>query len=185
MFIASYRNTEAGVLRRTAAQVAQERQLAREARIRAEARAEALAEAAEQARIERLERAAKWEAMKREAILAAEAVQATKDYLGDEPVFVQHRTYEQIERSACRVFGVTKVDIRSGRRGRELVFARQFVMYWAARLTRLSYPQMGRKMGGRDHTTCLHGKSSYVEKRKEMGRTLKPARVSIQHPKGS
>lgn len=81
-----------------------------------------------------------------------------------------------IERRACRVFKVTSEALRGQRRSRHIVLARQFVMYWAARQTALSLPQIGRLMGGRDHTTILHGKNVYVEKRAFMGRILRPAR---------
>jgi chromosomal replication initiation ATPase DnaA len=85
-------------------------------------------------------------------------------------------TYASLEARACRVFHVKPSQIRSNRRHREIVFARQFVMYWAVRLTKLSLPQIGRLMGGRDHTTVLHGKSIYPEKRAKMGRNLRSAR---------
>lgn len=176
MFVASYRNTEAGIIRRAAPQVAIEKQMEREARIRAEARAEAIAEVEENARRVRSEILARWEAQKRAAILAAATVQATKVREPDAPMVKPHRTFEQIERTACRVFDVKASELRSGRRNRHVVFARQFVMYWAARLTRLSMPQISKRLGGRDHTTCLHGKAAYVEKRKAMNRTLRPAR---------
>lgn len=176
MFVAVYRNTESGIARRLAPPAVIESQLEREARIRAEARAEALAEVAEQARLERARRAAQWQERLREAGLAAEAVQATKTRVGDAPVLIRHRTYQDIEATACRLFGFTRSEIRSDRRNRALVFARQFVMYWTARLTRLSLPQIGRLMGGRDHTTILHGKRSYVEKRLYMKRHLRVAR---------
>jgi len=85
-------------------------------------------------------------------------------------------TYAEIEQRACRVFKVSKTEMHSNRRHRDLVFARQFVMYWATRLTLLSSPQIGKLMGGRDHTTCLHGKRAYREKRAAMGRKLREAR---------
>lgn len=82
-------------------------------------------------------------------------------------------TYALIERRIRRVFGLTKIAFQSNRRHRRLVLARQCAMYWACRLTRLSLPQIGRLMGGRDHTTILHGKCKYLEKRKAMGRKLR------------
>lgn len=82
--------------------------------------------------------------------------------------------YNTIARRMCLVFGVKKVHIMSNRRGRHLVFARQAIMYWAYRLTDRSLPEIGRLMGGRDHTTVLHGYHAYVAKRAAMGRTLRP-----------
>lgn len=84
-------------------------------------------------------------------------------------------TLDEIERRACQLFGVTRLELHSKRRNRHVVFARQFVMYWSVRLTKLTLPQIGAVMG-RDHTTVLHGKDAYVSKRKAMKRTLRRAR---------
>lgn len=59
--------------------------------------------------------------------------------------------------AACRAFQVTRADLLSHRRGTEAVRARQTVMWMAKRLTPLTLPAIGRHLGGRDHTTVLHG----------------------------
>lgn len=87
-----------------------------------------------------------------------------------------HIPYHTIEARALRVFKITRAELRSDRRHREIVFARQFIAYWAVRRTSLSLPQIARLMGGIDHTTVLHGKRTYPEKREKMGRYLRPAR---------
>ena len=110
--------------------------------------------------------------IRRAAAERAEAMAAEMKAMG----YRFRHTYREIERRACRVFKVSVSEIRSNRRSRPIVFARQFVMYWAVRLTRLSLPQIGRLMGGRDHTTCLHGKREYPKKRAQMGRYLREAR---------
>lgn len=53
--------------------------------------------------------------------------------------------------------GLTRDEIKSPRRLGQLVRARHVVFYLARRLTRLSTPQIGGGVGGRDHTTVLHG----------------------------
>jgi len=45
----------------------------------------------------------------------------------------------------------------SERRSINLVRARQLIMWLADKMTTASLPEMGRRIGGRDHTTCLHG----------------------------
>jgi chromosomal replication initiation ATPase DnaA len=86
-------------------------------------------------------------------------------------------THHEIERRACKLFRVTPAEIRANRRHRDIIFARQFIMYWTARLTPLSTPAIGRLIGGRDHTTILSGKRAYVHKRKFFHkRTLREAR---------
>lgn len=84
--------------------------------------------------------------------------------------------FEKLEALTCIVFQVTRQELRGSSRNRELVFARQFLIYWACRRTSLSPYQIGRKIGDRDRTTVLHGCKTYVDKRKAMGRTLRPAR---------
>jgi len=54
-------------------------------------------------------------------------------------------------------FGVSTTDIHSGRRHRHVTHARQVAMYLARTLTLWSMPSIGRFIGGRDHTTVLHG----------------------------
>lgn len=81
-----------------------------------------------------------------------------------------------IERRICRATGLSRIELRSNRRRRDIVMARQAVMYWAYRLTTCSLPEIGRILGGRDHTTCLHATRVYPQKRAAMGRYLKPPR---------
>lgn len=76
----------------------------------------------------------------------------------------------------CRILKVSKAELLSDRRHKELVFARQAVMYWTLRLTGLSLPEIGKRLGDRDHTTVLHGGRAYRAKRAKQGRILRPAR---------
>jgi chromosomal replication initiator protein len=48
-------------------------------------------------------------------------------------------------------------DIVGRRRTRDIAMARQVVMYLARELTPMSLPQIGQTLGGRDHTTVMHG----------------------------
>lgn len=57
----------------------------------------------------------------------------------------------------ARATGVTVTDIRSERRPVDVVKARQIVFYVARTMTTYSLPEIGRRCGGRDHTTVLHG----------------------------
>lgn len=54
-------------------------------------------------------------------------------------------------------FGVAIEDMLSHRRFQQYVTARQVAMYLAKKLTTRSLPFIGRRLGGRDHTTILHG----------------------------
>lgn len=63
---------------------------------------------------------------------------------------------EDILRIISRHFGVSKGDLLSQRRHRSVVWPRQIGMYLAKQLTHRSLPEIGRRFGGRDHTTVLH-----------------------------
>lgn len=85
-------------------------------------------------------------------------------------------TMSRVVSRICRATGVTRGELLSDRRNKEVVFARQAVFYWSQRLTKMSLPEIGRRMGGRDHTTVLHGARTYPQKRAKMGRHLRKAR---------
>jgi chromosomal replication initiator protein len=57
----------------------------------------------------------------------------------------------------CALYGVTKIDILSSRRDAKTVRPRQIAMYLMRHMTLQSFPQISRYLGGRDHTTVLHG----------------------------
>jgi hypothetical protein len=57
----------------------------------------------------------------------------------------------------CAAYDVSKVDIVSQRRSLKVVRPRQIVMYLAKTMTKSSYPEIGKRLGGRDHTTIMHG----------------------------
>lgn len=63
---------------------------------------------------------------------------------------------EDIQRAVARDYNVSCTDLRSARRTANIVRPRQFAMYLAKKLTLRSLPEIGRKFGGRDHTTVLH-----------------------------
>ena len=63
---------------------------------------------------------------------------------------------EDIQRVVARHYNVSKADLLSSRRTRTIVRPRQIAMYLAKVLTPRSLPDIGRRFGGRDHTTVLH-----------------------------
>jgi len=54
-------------------------------------------------------------------------------------------------------YNITPIDIVSQKRNRDIVYPRQIVMYLCRELTNVSLQQIGKNLGGRDHTTILHG----------------------------
>lgn len=95
-------------------------------------------------------------------------------YLGAKPKPVI--TYAKVEYRICRAMGVSIADVRSPRRTQQIVLARFAICYWCYRLTTYSMPQIGRFMGGKDHTTILHAVARYPELRFAHGRHLKSAK---------
>ena len=62
----------------------------------------------------------------------------------------------EIQEVVCEAFGIDRVQLCAARRTAPLVRARQVGMYLAKTMTGRSLPEIGRRFGGRDHTTVLH-----------------------------
>lgn len=154
----AYRATERGILLRSSARIKEERVL----RLTAQ-RAAWEAEQRERAALQRRKEEAEAQRVKIQTELRLAGLPYSK-------------SYHDIEAKALKVFNLSRSELRSNRRSQDVVIAKQFVAYWAVRLTGFSLPMIGRLMGGRDHTTVLHGKRAYPEKRAKMGRYLRPAK---------
>lgn len=63
---------------------------------------------------------------------------------------------EDIQKVVARHYNVSKHDLLSARRTRTIVRPRQIAMYLAKTMTPRSFPEIGKRFGGRDHTTVLH-----------------------------
>jgi hypothetical protein len=67
-----------------------------------------------------------------------------------------HLTVEKIQRTVCQHYNIRKNDLLSSRRKASVVHPRQVGMYLTKLLTTRSFPDIGRRFGGKDHTTVLH-----------------------------
>ncbi len=65
-------------------------------------------------------------------------------------------TIDEIQRKVAEHFNLRLTDMHSSRRARNVARPRQIAMYLAKQLTSRSLPEIGRKFGGRDHTTVMH-----------------------------
>ena len=63
---------------------------------------------------------------------------------------------ETIKRRVAAFYDMTLEDLVSQRRHRAVARPRQVAMYFCKRLTRRSFPDIGQRFGGRDHTTVMH-----------------------------
>jgi chromosomal replication initiator protein len=65
-------------------------------------------------------------------------------------------TIDEIQRKVAEHYNIRLTDMHSARRARNVARPRQVAMYLAKQLTARSLPEIGRKFGGRDHTTVMH-----------------------------
>ena len=65
-------------------------------------------------------------------------------------------TIEEIQKKVAEHFTIKLAEMSSARRSRQVARPRQIAMYLAKQLTSRSLPEIGRKFGGRDHTTVMH-----------------------------
>ena len=66
-------------------------------------------------------------------------------------------TVDEIQKAVCEHYALKQTDLISPKRTRAVARPRQVAMWLAKTLTTRSYPDIGRRFGGRDHTTVLHG----------------------------
>lgn len=85
-------------------------------------------------------------------------------------------TVEEIQKKVAEHFNLKMADMHSARRARAVARPRQIAMYLAKLLTTRSLPEIGRKFGGRDHTTVMHA----VRKVEELRATDKSLSEDIE-----
>jgi chromosomal replication initiator protein len=74
-------------------------------------------------------------------------------------------TIEEIQKKVAEHFNIRLADMHSARRARQVARPRQVAMYLAKQLTSRSLPEIGKKFGGRDHTTVIHAVKKVEELR--------------------
>ncbi len=85
--------------------------------------------------------------------LAGMVLREAVSHAGNDPGRIK---IEDILKVVGRHYNVAKADLLSPRRARTVVVPRQVGMYLAKKLTSRSLPEIGRRFGGRDHSTVLH-----------------------------
>ena len=96
-----------------------------------------------------------------------------RDVLHEESRFTL--SIEVIQKKVAEHFDLRIADMTSKRRPENIAFPRQIAMFLAKQLTSRSLPEIGRKFGGRDHTTVMHAVKRITEMRQhdqEMNRQL-------------
>ena len=93
-------------------------------------------------------------------------------------------TIDEIQKLVSQHFELKPLDLISARRARAVARPRQIAMYLAKRLTTRSLPEIGRKFGGRDHSTVIHAVRK-VEQLRDTDRDIDSAvRVLLRELEG-
>ena len=101
----------------------------------------------------------------------------TKEALKDiiSPNSPSRITPQNIMDVVCDHYSITTEDMKSSKRNKELVIPRQMIMYLCRSMTNATYKEIASLLGGRDHSTIIHGEKSIVqliEKDESVKRTI-------------
>ncbi|PJB52094.1 chromosomal replication initiator protein DnaA, partial [Candidatus Berkelbacteria bacterium CG_4_9_14_3_um_filter_33_5] len=86
--------------------------------------------------------------------------QSLKDLISDN----KGETPEKLIEVVSLYYGITKDELISKRRTHNLVLPRQICMFILKKRTKMSYPKIGAILGGKDHTTIMHGEKLIAKK---------------------
>jgi chromosomal replication initiator protein len=76
-------------------------------------------------------------------------------------------TVDEVQRAIADRFHIKISEIKSKKRSKNLVFPRQIAMYLCRELTKLSFPEIGRHFGGKDHSTVIYACRQIEELKKQ------------------
>jgi chromosomal replication initiator protein len=76
-------------------------------------------------------------------------------------------TIENIQKTICDYFNIRLGDLKAKRRTQNIALPRQVAMYLCRKYTETSFPAIGDKFGGRDHSTVIHASKTIERKIKE------------------
>lgn len=84
-------------------------------------------------------------------------LETTQEFLGDIVRASNKKvTIDEIQRKVAEHFSIKLADMFSAKRVKQISMPRQIAMYLSKKLTTASLPDIGRKFGGRDHSTVIH-----------------------------
>jgi len=86
-------------------------------------------------------------------------IENVKNILGKNsiPIINQKPDYKKVINEINQYFNIKMADLTGPRRKRELVIPRQITMYLLYEECKIPYERIGELLGGRDHTTIMHG----------------------------
>jgi chromosomal replication initiator protein len=87
---------------------------------------------------------------------------------------------EAVQKAVCRHFGLRVIDLTSKKRTQLVAVPRRIAMFLCRKLAGASYPMIGMRFGGKDHTTALYACAA-VEKRLKEDEELRAVLSRIEH----
>jgi chromosomal replication initiator protein len=75
-------------------------------------------------------------------------------------------TIENIQKTICDYYHIKLGDLKAKRRTKNIALPRQVAMYLCRKHTSISFPSIGDKFGGRDHSTVIHASKNIEQKMK-------------------
>ncbi|MDO8513627.1 MAG: chromosomal replication initiator protein DnaA [bacterium] len=88
-------------------------------------------------------------------------------------------TTDQILKTITKFFNISLDELTGKKRTRELVYPRQIAMYLLKNELNLSFPAIGRELGGKDHTTIIHG-AKKIKKEAASNKTVQQDIISVK-----
>lgn len=88
-------------------------------------------------------------------IIVMPAMTAIPVHISEAEPVIRHPSIHRIVGAVCQKYDIPRNDLISTRRTAPIVRARHIAMYLAKTLTLKSYPEIGRHIGDKDHTTVL------------------------------
>lgn len=73
-------------------------------------------------------------------------------------------TAESIQKHIANFFNIKVTELKSKNNSKQIVFPRQIAMYLCKQMTALSLPEIGKKFGGKHHSTVIHSLKKIEEK---------------------
>jgi chromosomal replication initiator protein len=87
---------------------------------------------------------------------------------------------DSIQKTVAKYYKIKVSDLKSARRVKTLAEPRQIAMYLCKKISKASYPEIGNKFGGKDHSTVIHAVKK-IEKRIEQDVEFKNAIFSLEN----
>lgn len=91
---------------------------------------------------------------------------------------------QKIINATAKYFEITPMDMICRRRNKRICLPRQIAMYLCRALTIKSFPEIGRALGGKDHTTVMHG-AKKIECLRAIDPELNDQVIAVAHSLGA